>query len=376
MSQVTIEQLQQVDLLSELPVASLSELAAGATMERFEPGHVLFRQGDTGDKLYLVTVGIIKIVLTRPDGSDLVLETERPGDVFGELAVLNRTPRLASAIAIDRSETIAIATQLLEDVLDRHPDATRVLLGSLARNLATAKQRVTYNNEILDKQVRERTLELSETRLEIIRRLGRAAEFRDDDTGLHITRMSQVAAMLARAIGFPEDECHDLLQAAPMHDVGKIGIPDRILLKPGKLDPDEFEIMKTHTTIGGELLSGSDAPLMKMAHEIALNHHEKWNGAGYPQGRSGEDIPMTSRICAICDVFDALISERPYKKPWTIEDAIDLIQKEAGTHFDPKLVEPFLAIEDDIRDFLMQLEKKHEVEGGDQAGAISDYGNR
>lgn len=369
---VSVEELKKVSLLTALPDEPLAELAAEAIVEAFEPGRIVFNQGDTGDKLHLVRAGLIKIVRTYEDGAAIVVETVRPGGVFGELAVLNAVPRAASAIAIDRSETISVGKELLEKVLDRHPQATRALLGALARDLVAAKEKVTRNNQVLDGQVRERTRELSETRLEIIRRLGRAAEFRDDDTGLHITRMSQVASMLARAIGFTDDECDDLLQAAPMHDVGKIGIPDRILLKPGKLDPDEFEIMKTHTTIGGELLSGSDAPLMRMAHEIALNHHEKWDGAGYPFGKAGEDIPITSRICAVCDVFDALISHRPYKKAWTVDDALELIRKEAGRHFDPKMVESFLSIEDEIRGFLARLEAQ--ADAGDDAGKISEYG--
>ncbi len=141
-----------------------------------------------------------------------------------------------------------------------------------------------------------------------------------------------------------DHECDVLLNSSPMHDIGKIGIPDRILLKPGKLDDEEFEIMKTHTTIGAELLSGSKSELMQVAEVIALSHHEKWDGSGYPAGLRGEDIPLAGRICALCDVFDALTSDRPYKMAWPVEKAVAHIQQQSGKHFDPRLVEAFATI--------------------------------
>lgn len=200
---------------------------------------------------------------------------------------------------------------------------------------------VTDQNRLLDQKVRERTRELKETRMEIIRRLGRAAEFRDNETGLHIIRMSKFSQTMALEVGMDEDMAELLLNASPMHDIGKIGIPDRILLKPGKLDAEEWEIMKSHSTIGAEILSGHDSELMLMAREIALNHHEKWDGSGYPHGLKGEDIPLVGRIVAISDVFDALTSERPYKKAWPVEEAVAEINRGAGHHFDPALVEAF-----------------------------------
>ncbi len=203
-------------------------------------------------------------------------------------------------------------------------------------------------NRVLEEKVRERTRELRETQLEIIRRLGRAAEYRDNVTGMHVIRMSQFCARLAREIGWSDRECEMLLYASPMHDIGKIGIPDRILLKEGKLTADEWEIMKTHASIGAELLDGSSSPLMQMAMQIALTHHEKWNGTGYPRGLAGEDIPMVGRIVALCDVFDALTSERPYKEAWAIEDVMAEIEAQAGSHFDPNLVEIFKNILPDL----------------------------
>ena len=210
-------------------------------------------------------------------------------------------------------------------------------------------------NEILEARVHERTLELQErneelknTRLEIIRRLGRAGEYRDNETGMHVLRMSKSCQRLAIAAGLTEDHAEMILHASPMHDVGKIGIPDAILLKPGKLDREEFEIMKTHVEIGGDIIGDQDIKLMQLAKIIALTHHEKWDGSGYPKGIKGEDIPIEGRIAAVCDVFDALTSDRPYKKSWPIEEATAFINEQSGKHFDPNLVPLFNEVLSDI----------------------------
>lgn len=213
--------------------------------------------------------------------------------------------------------------------------------------------RVLYNerkrqNEILEEKVHERTLELQErnveldkTRLEVIRRLGRAGEYRDNETGMHVVRMSKSSQVLALAAGLGDERAEQILHASPMHDVGKIGIPDGILLKPGKFEPDEWEVMKTHVEIGTDIIGNDPTPLMQLARVIALTHHEKWDGTGYPNGLKGADIPIEGRICAICDVFDALTSERPYKKAWTVKDAMTLINDQARHQFDPELVALF-----------------------------------
>lgn len=209
-------------------------------------------------------------------------------------------------------------------------------------------KQVRLQNETLEQQVRQRTEQLEQSRLEIIKRLGRAAEYKDNETGNHILRMSHFAQMLAQAAGLEQEQCDNILLAAPMHDIGKIGIPDSILLKPGKLDPDEWEIMKTHVSIGADLLDGTDIPLLVTARNIALSHHEKWDGTGYPNGLAGENIPIEGRICAICDVFDALTSERPYKKAWPVEEAVDFLRQQKGKHFEPRLVDLFETILQDI----------------------------
>lgn len=213
------------------------------------------------------------------------------------------------------------------------------------RNLLDAQlaHRFLYDQRsVLEDLVHLRTAELHSTRLQVVQRLGKAAEYRDEETGNHILRMSHACALLARAIGWDKEQCDLILNASPMHDIGKIGIPDAILLKPGKFNAEEWDVMKTHATIGARLLEGDNSALMRMARDIALAHHEKWDGSGYPNGLAGEAIPMAGRIAALADVFDALTSERPYKKAWTVEEAVALIQQDSGQHFDPTLVAVFL----------------------------------
>ncbi|WP_309044602.1 response regulator [Marinobacter sediminicola] len=190
--------------------------------------------------------------------------------------------------------------------------------------------------------------ELVKTRLAVVQRLGRAAEYKDNETGLHVIRMSHFSRLIALQAGFGETWSDTLLNAAPMHDVGKIGIPDAILQKPGKLDADEWAVMQTHPTIGAEIIGDDGSSLLDMAREVALNHHEKWDGSGYPKGLKGTDIPVSARIVALADVFDALTSERPYKSAWPIDKATGLIREQAGKHFDPDLVEAFFQCLPDI----------------------------
>lgn len=183
--------------------------------------------------------------------------------------------------------------------------------------------------------------ELRETRLQIVQRLGRAAEYKDNETGMHVIRMSHFSKLLALAAGHSPAWAEDLLNAAPMHDVGKIGIPDAVLRKPGPLDADEWATMRRHPEIGAEIIGEHPSGVLQLAREIALAHHEKWDGSGYPRGLAGEAIPLSARIVAIADVFDALTTRRPYKEPWPVQDALDHIAAQAGKHFDPALVALF-----------------------------------
>lgn len=245
------------------------------------------------------------------------------------------------------------------ELLARVQNSVRVKLyyESLARERNDLRDQMAQRAHELESatnQLERVRVELQVARSETILRLARAAEFRDDETAAHLQRMSHYCHLIARKKGLDEYTCEMLRVASPMHDVGKIGIPDNILLKPGRLTPDEYQIMKQHAEIGYQILSGSDSPLVKLAANIAHTHHEKWDGSGYPQGLQGEQIPIEGRIAAVADVFDALTSERPYKKAWSNEDAVDLLSKGRGAHFDPELVDLFLHSMDEVLEIKSQ----------------------
>ena len=214
--------------------------------------------------------------------------------------------------------------------------------------LKLAQEALKNQNVILEEMVRERTLELRKAQIEVISRLGKAAEYRDQDTGTHINRMSKYCRIMGKALGLSREEYERLDLASTMHDVGKIGISDNILLKPGKLDGKEWESMRSHTRIGEQLLSGGSSQLLEVARIIAMTHHEKWDGTGYHQQLKGKEIPLAGRITCICDVFDALISRRPYKEPWPVEKAMEEIKRGKGVFFDPELVDMFVSLEPEI----------------------------
>lgn len=201
---------------------------------------------------------------------------------------------------------------------------------------------------LLAGEVRKATAELRAQERETIVRLSKLAEYRDPETGAHILRMAHYSCLIARNIGLSAEEQELILQACPMHDIGKVGIPDHILLKPGKLDPDEFDLMKTHAKIGHDILKNSPSRMLQAGAMVALSHHEKFDGTGYPAGLKGENIPLYGRITAVADVFDALTSERPYKKAFDIETAVDIIRKGDGTHFDPACVRAFFQDWDEV----------------------------
>ena len=265
--------------------------------------------------------------------------------VMGQLKIVNKRaylPILVLTSEEDRGTRLRALESGAKDFLNKPFDKVEVLMR--IRNLLETSllhKENTQQMETLEETVLARTKELEDTQREVIHRLGRAAEYRDNDTGSHIVRMSHYAAILAQAVGMSEEECKLIQQAMPMHDIGKIGIPDEILLKPGQLTTEEWHTMRRHTLIGAELLSGSDSPLLQMAEIIALTHHEKWDGSGYPNKLSGEDIPLPGRICAICDIFDALTSQRPYKEAWAVEKATEHIREISESHLDPQLVELF-----------------------------------
>jgi putative two-component system response regulator len=216
-----------------------------------------------------------------------------------------------------------------------------------ARNLLQTRflhLELQEHNELLEERVAERTAELEEARLQTLLRLAQAAEYRDDDTGEHTKRVGRSSGIIAAAMGLDPERVESFRMAAPLHDVGKIGIPDSILLSCERLTPEQVGIMRTHCAIGHALLSGTGVPLLDLAAEIAISHHERWDGGGYPNGLAGEDIPLSGRIVALADTYDALTSIRPYKEAWSQAEALEEIEANAGLQYDPRVVEVFLGV--------------------------------
>lgn len=281
---------------------------------------------------------ILDLSLPKINGFEVMarLQKEYPGHYI---------PIIVISSEIDDAVHLRALSAGAKDFLNKPYDRPRVILR--CRNLIETKllhEEVREHSRGLEILVRERTEELHQTRLDLVRRLGYAAEHRDTDTGDHIIRMSRYCETLARRMGFSKEECELILNTSPLHDIGKIAIPDSILLKPAALTPEETKVMRTHTDIGARILSGGTSPFLKMAEMIAMTHHERWDGSGYPRGLKKEEIPLVGRICAVCDVFDALTSERPYKKAWTFEAAIREIKRMSGEYFDPRVVDSFISI--------------------------------
>ena len=279
--------------------------------------------------------------------------------VMGQLKIIQHDtflPVLVLTSEDDRETRLRALESGAKDFLHKPFDKIEVLMR--IRNLLEASllnRTILLQKETLEETVRVRTQQLKDTQLEIVQRLAQAAEHRDNETGSHIVRMSHYAVVLGRACGMNDEDCDTLFHATPMHDVGKLGIPDSILLKPGKLDADEWEIMKQHTVIGARLLANSQSPILQMGERIALTHHEKWDGSGYPNRLEGEDIPLVGRICAVADVFDALSSKRCYKDPWPLEKTLQEIRSLSGIHFDPRLVEMF----DELLPVIIDIQQTH-----------------
>lgn len=279
---------------------------------------------------------ILDLRMPKMDGFQFLQEFQHLDPSFRTIPILVLT---ASTEYQSRLKALSLgATDFITKPFDLHELRLRV------RNNYELKR---YRDH-LEELVEERTIELrdayralKQTQVLILEKLGRAAEYRDDETGQHIQRMAHYSRIIAQTMGLPRNVCEMIFLAAPMHDIGKIGIPDGVLLKPGRLQPGEFDIMKRHTIIGADILSGTDNALLEMGRRLALYHHEKWDGTGYPEGLKGEDIPIEARIVACADVFDALTSNRIYRPAWPTERAIDYIFKNSGTHFDPDVVEAF-----------------------------------
>jgi putative two-component system response regulator len=286
----------------------------------------------------------------RPDL--ILLDIKMPGfsgfDVMNALRALEKEsylPILVLTAQLDNETRLKAIKAGAKDFVNK----PFIMEEMLARINNLLEVRMLHNSvcsekKSLETKVVESSQELHQYQVEIIHRLARAAEYRDNETGMHVIRISKLCERLARGLGLNDHECHLIRHASPMHDIGKIGIPDHILLKPGKLTAEEWTIMKTHSDIGALILSGSESEFLQMAEIIAGSHHERWDGSGYPRGLKGKEIPQVSRIVTVCDVFDALTSDRPYKKAWSVEDAVTEMENQSGKLFDPHVLRVFITI--------------------------------
>lgn len=295
-----------------------------------DPGEVLVRYAQARPDLILLDINMPNL-----DGYQIMSQLKALDDPL-------LPPIVVLTAQHGRDALLKALASGARDFVPKPFDRSELLMR--VRNALDAQlaHRMVHDQKLmLEDLVRARTQALNQTRLQVVRRLGRAAEYRDNETGLHIIRMSQCSALLAKSLGWDMADCELMLHASPMHDVGKIGIPDVILLKPGKFVPHEWEIMKTHAAIGASILEDGDSDLLRMARDIAISHHEKWDGSGYPHGIAGNAIPQAGRIVAVADVFDALTSPRPYKPAWDLDASIAYIHSNANTHFDPQVVQHF-----------------------------------
>ncbi len=264
-----------------------------------------------------------------------------------------------TAMCSVEDEQLGLETGAVDYIIK--PISPPVVLARVRTHLALYDQ-----SRELERMVTQRTLELSVSRQQIIRRLGRAAEYRDDETGNHVLRVGHYSRLIAETHGLGPKASNILFAAAPMHDIGKIGIRDAVLLKPGKLDAAEWEVMRTHPLIGAEIIGRHEDELLDTARTIALTHHERWDGRGYPAQLKGEAIPLEGRIVAIADVFDALISVRPYKPAYSVEDSLKIMDAQEGSHFEPALMDAFRKTLPEILDVLREY--------ADEKGALTDSG--
>lgn len=283
-------------------------------------------------RLLFAKDGRSALELVRSDRPDLVLlDVMMPGFSGYQVCMAMKAEPTMAAIPV-------IFVTALADVANEHTGLELGAVDYIGKpfNPHIVRARVRTHLSLVQAD------EVLQSRLQLVQTLGRAAEYKDNETGTHVIRMSHYTRILALALGYSEHEADEMLHASPMHDIGKIGIPEAILCKPGKLTDEEWAIMRQHTVIGARILGDQPTGLLRMAATIAMHHHEKWDGSGYPDGLAGEDIPHAARVVAITDVFDALTSERAYKRAWSVDEALAHIRNESGKHFDPEIVAAFL----------------------------------
>lgn len=338
-----ISALRKNALFSSLSPEEMNWLCRVGEMISAPPGVAILREGDLTTELYVILNGQVEVSVTDKMGGRVELAVLKRGDHFGEMSFIDGEPRSASVTALKNCRLLRIPRPEFQTLIGQHPE----IVFGLMQGLSATIRKTTHQLEDLVFMFTHE--ELQNAHLDTIRRLAMAAEYKDDNTGSHLERVGRISEIMARGLGLPENEVSDIRHAAPMHDIGKIGIPERILLKPGKLEPSEWATMQTHTLIGGRILANPVSNLMHRAREIALSHHERFDGKGYPNRLKGGKIPLAARIVGLADVFDALVSERPYKPPYTAEEAGELIVAERGRHFDPKLVDIFEKMFDTFR---------------------------
>src|SRR5689334_8482630 len=305
------------------------------------------------------------VVWATRNVSDLVLVDYMMPDMDGielvkrlrALPGYEHVPMVMVTVHDDRKVRYAALDAGITDFLTKPVDARECL--ARCRNLLTLRRQqlaLEDRRRLLKHMVEDATREVREREKETLLRLARAGEFRDEETGYHLIRMSRYSRLIANALGLEHEEAETIELAAPLHDIGKIGIPDQILLKPAKLDSTEWEVMRRHPVIGHEILKGSASKYVRMGALIALGHHERFDGTGYPNGLEGDHIPLCARIVAVADVYDALTSVRPYKKAWKPADALDYIRAQRGKHFDPRLADAFLGMSEKVLEVQRDLQ--------------------
>jgi|GEM_PF-525902 len=348
--------LKSSKLFAEAPDDVIHLIAAELREEVVPKGGDVVRKGDKADRMYLLVSGTASV-----HEGERAIRTLVPGDGFGEMAMLDGQPRAATITAQEPCTLLSLNQEAFALLVRSRPEVSRAVLLVLTNNIRSNTESMARDFEVrmaLERKVQDQLRELADGQLAMIFALSKLAESRDTDTGLHLERVREYCRVLATELALRPEfaqainaEFIELVyRASPLHDIGKVAIPDNILRKPARLTPEEFAVMRTHAELGGGTLRqvAQEYPgnrLVSVGIEIAEGHHEKWDGTGYPRGLSGVAIPLPARIVALADVFDALTSRRPYKEPFSVEEARRLILEGRGSHFDPAMVDAFITVE-------------------------------